>query len=218
VDSIYGHYIGFGIGPELPWDTRPIADILVRVPGPSGFLGSRYKVVPRNYKPGYLMCGNTPCTLEAQLQEIGCQQPSDACLERKRYGDGTDAEWMYAMPSERLASLNSPNSGDIIILANLKNQYHFDFGGGIPGDHGSLTYADAIVPVAFGFPGGTAVPNMLDPITSYLEGLSRAPFDTGTPGAGGAQATSKQPVYGADPQGRYVSPEAAAILRFFFKQ
>jgi len=170
VDQIYKNYIAAA---GTSWSNRPISDILVRVPGTAGFSDSSYMVVPRDYKlSGIFACGASgmdECRLGNQLQP-----PS--YLLGKGYGDPPDTRWQYALPTERLARLNSPNSGDIVVLANMSAQFHFDDDKGLPGNHGSLTYADAIVPVAFGYPGGDAVPDALKPIVDYLEGVNPIGF------------------------------------------
>ncbi|HKC12366.1 MAG TPA: alkaline phosphatase family protein [Vicinamibacteria bacterium] len=171
VDQIYQSYITFATS----WSNRPISDILVRVPGTAGFSDSSYMVVPRDYKlSGTFACGASgtdECRLANQLQPPGY-------LVGKGYGDPPEARWQYALPTERLARLNSPNSGDIVVLANMSAGFHFDSNKGIPGNHGSLAFADAVVPVAFGYPGGDALPDVLKPIVTYLEGLSPIGYST----------------------------------------
>jgi hypothetical protein len=172
VNSIYRNYIA-AAGPS--WADRPISDILVRVPGTAGFTDSSYMVVPRDYNPtGAFACGSSGtegCTLQNQLQPL-------SYLATRGYGDNPEAKWMYAFPAERVARLNSPNSGDIIVLANLTVGFHFDHDTGELGNHGSLAYADAVVPVAFGYPGGDALPDVLKPIVAYLEGVSHIGYQT----------------------------------------
>jgi hypothetical protein len=172
VDQIYENYIAAA---GTSWSNRPISDILVRVPGTAGFSDSSYMVVPRDYKlSGTFACGASgtdECRLANQLRP-----PS--YLLGKGYGDPPDARWQYALPTERLARLNSPNSGDIVVLANMSTGFHFDSDQGIPGNHGSLAFADAVVPVAFGYPGGDALPDVLKPIVTYLESLSPTGYST----------------------------------------
>lgn len=154
------------------WGARPIADILVRVPGPDGgFTGSRYKVVPRDYHHGTARdCGtdqNQACTLGAQLAEA-------STLEGLGIGadfDEATNDWRYAAPAERLADAISANSGDIILLAN--GRWNYQFGEPDRAQHGSLTFKDAQVPMAFGFPTATGDPkkdDMLAPILDFLKG------------------------------------------------
>ena len=121
---------------------------------------------------------------------------------------------MYALPALRAASLNSPNSGDIVVLANLASGFQFDEEDGLLGEHGSLTFADAVVPIAFASPGGASLPKMLDPIVNYLGSRPVAPF-AATPGRlpSGANGNSA-PLYDLD-AGLYAAPGAGAILTFF---
>jgi hypothetical protein len=196
VNNIFRNYISAA---GTSWADRPISDILVRVPAAGGFPGSTYKVVPRNYNPttGALACGTSgtdPCTLDNQLQPL-------SYLADKGYGANPEAKWMYALPAERVARLNSPNSGDIIVLANLAVGFHFDHDSGELGNHGSLAYADAVVPVAFGYPGGDALPDVLKPIVAYLEGVSTIGYTT----ASGETATWDS----------LTEAEATAIRKFF---
>jgi hypothetical protein len=155
-------------------------------------------VVPRDFKPtGVFACGasgSDACTLATQLQPL-------SYLEGKGYGDSPEPRWMYALPAERLARFNSPNGGDIIVLANMSTGFHFDSDSGIPGNHGSLTYADAVVPVAFGYPGGDALPDVLKPIVTYLESVSHIGYTT---------ASGETAIWDG-----LTEAEATAIRRFF---
>lgn len=96
VESIDRNYL---LAAGTGWAARPVADVLVRVPGPdlTKFEGSTYKVVPRSGTPERKAPTENTCG-ESQ----------------------TLAKWEYALPAERVASLASENSGDIILLANLE--------------------------------------------------------------------------------------------------
>ena len=153
VRSIYTNYSLL-----RPWSTRPVADILVRVPGPAGdFQGSVYKVVPRTLDLGQ--------PLEAQL--LGLDTLVGQGIGEDGSFEGSDSNWLYADPVARLENYISANTGDILVLANVRHGYQF--GGGYKGNHGSLTKADAQVPIAFGYPGSTG-PNdtTFKPLANYL--------------------------------------------------
>jgi len=155
VDSLYRTYIApFGDD----WQTRPVADILVRKPAIAGsFVGSKYWVVPRNYVPGQ--------GLENQLVDV-------STLQGLGYGPGAFNEgemWAYDDPARRVADFVSPNTGDIVLLANAAGG--FQFGAAYRGQHGSLTVADSRVPVAFAYPGATASDTLLDKLALFLGGL-----------------------------------------------
>jgi hypothetical protein len=64
-----------------------------------------------------------------------------------------------------------------------------------------LTYADAIVPVAFDYPHAQMIEGMLDPIAAYLKTLP--------PTSGGYAPNVFDPARGV---------EATSIRRFFFRQ
>jgi hypothetical protein len=60
-----------------------------------------------------------------------------------------DLDFSYVEAEKRVNDLfSSVNSGDIILLANVRHSYQF--GRPYSSQHGSLTRADGIVPVAFG--------------------------------------------------------------------
>jgi hypothetical protein len=153
VNSIYLHYMSPG------WAMRPVADLLVRVPGADGtYASSSYKVVPRNYVPypGMMLCGESRterCGLAEQLKPLDYLGGPDAPGMGTTFADD-DARWQYADASRRVADWNSANSGDLVLLGNMRNGFHFG-PEGLRGNHGSLTSADAKVPIAFGYPGWT---------------------------------------------------------------
>ena len=156
VDSLYATYIApFGDD----WQNRPVADILVRKPASAtaGFYGSEYWVVPRNYVPGQ--------GLESQLVEV-------STLQGLGYGPGAFNEgemWAYEDAARRVADFISPNTGDIVLLANGAGG--FQFGDAYSAQHGSLTVADSRVPVAFGYPGGAKSDTLLDKLALFLGAL-----------------------------------------------
>lgn len=82
-----------------------------------------------------------------------------------------DPAFDYADPARRVAEWASENSGDIIILANMKDRFFFDKGT-LHSNHGSLTYADAQTPLAFSYPGATSdIPDLdtvLGPVRAFL--------------------------------------------------
>ena len=71
-----------------------------------------------------------------------------------------------------VTSLASPsiNSGDIVLLANVVEQ--FQFGDvGYRAQHGTLTIKDSLVPVAFGYPGASGPQDTtLSPVRQFLAG------------------------------------------------
>jgi hypothetical protein len=169
VNAIFNSYIG-PAGALRSWPDRAIADILVRVPAnPDTFEGSEYKVVPRDYDPNRSDCGNGTerCGLAKQLAEL-------ETLRDKGIGEAPVSPWKYNDPERRIADLISANSGDVILLANAADGYQF--GPSFKGNHGSLTEADSIVPVAFGYPGGTGNLDEDDTLRPVIEFLSEQQF------------------------------------------
>jgi len=148
-------------------------DMLVRVPDPGAtlFSQSHYEVVPRDYKPDPTdhTCGPMfvdACTLKNQLKPL-------EYLEGKGLADDISVEngkWAYQQPVARIQALASENSGDIILFANMKEKYQFELG--YKGNHGSLTAADAKVPIAVSYPAGAKDVRdaMLEEVQQYLEG------------------------------------------------
>lgn len=173
VNRIFNSYIG-PAGALRPWPERPIADILVRVPrSQERFEGSVYKVVPRDYDPTRSNCGDgtEKCGLADQLADL-------ETLEGLGIGDNPSFPWTYSNPVGRINDMISANSGDIVLLANGRDGYQF----GVPyrGQHGGLTHADSIVPVAFGFPSATGnidEDNTLKSVIDFLEGFQPDPIE-----------------------------------------
>jgi hypothetical protein len=154
---------------DLPWESRPVSDILIRVPGGNdGFDGDHYMVLSRDYARNRSTCGadhKQRCTLADQLRD-----PDEMLGFDNGFDVGhTPPEWRYHKPAERLADWISPNTGDVVLLGNGPGGYQF--GTAYLGQHGSLTLADARVPLAFGFPaasGDDSDDTMLDAIKSAL--------------------------------------------------
>lgn len=115
-------------------------------------------VLKRDYDPSNL-------DLASQLEELTVHEGRGHGLSFA----GDDARWLYNHPTERLEVHISANSGDIILLANAR--YGYQFGAPNRGQHGSLTYADSLVPVAFAFPGAMTGDTTLEPIVSLLKSL-----------------------------------------------
>jgi hypothetical protein len=141
------------------WQNQPVADILVRVPAQAdSFDGSTYWAVRRDFNPAN--------PLADQLMPVGD-------LAALGIGDAPYGAWQYNDPADRVRDWTSPNTGDIILLANARHGYQF--GAPYRGQHGSLTYADSIVPVAFGFPGASgnsSEDTLLAPIRNFLGGFA----------------------------------------------
>ena len=167
VNRIFNSYVG-PADALRPWPARPIADILIRVPdpvSPESFERSVYKVLPRDYDPNRSNCGNGTerCGLAGQLAEL-------ETLSGLGIGESPAFPWTYNNPAARIRDLISANSGDIVLLANGLHGYQF--GEPYKGQHGGLTYADSIVPVAFGFPAGTGTAEEDDTLKPILDFLS----------------------------------------------
>jgi hypothetical protein len=168
VNSIFLSYV------DRPWPERPVADILVRVSSsPDSFEGSRYKLVPRNYDPDRSNCGDGTerCGLEEQLVEIDE-------LENLGIGENPPLRWTYNDPKRRIEEWISVNTGDIILLVNGRDGFHFS-ARGLNGQHGSLTFADSLVPVAFGYPGATSnasQDNTMATIRDFLDSFDVEPI------------------------------------------
>jgi hypothetical protein len=138
------------------WSRRPVAAILVREPGPNGFSDGVYKA----YLPELSKC-QVGCTIVDALFPLNDLPPMSSA-----------AEWQYWEAHRRLnLEFSSVNTGEIILLANLPAG--FQFGQGYNSQHGSLTRADAVVPVAFGYPGGAQMGDkdtVLEPIRQLFGG------------------------------------------------
>lgn len=197
VNSLYYTYMS-----GRAWSEKPIADILVRVPGnDGGFDGSRYKVVPRNYDKNRSDCGpqhTQHCSLQDQLLETSML---DGLGIGSEFDEAT-SDWLYASPEERLRDSISMNSGDIVLLAN--GRWEYQFGEPDKAQHGSLTLKDAQVPLAFAYPaavGDGTQNNLLAPLSDFLAGLP----------AGLVPACS-------GPLEQRRCNEEQALERFFFRQ
>jgi hypothetical protein len=102
-------------------------------------------------------------------------------LEYLEGSEPTAGNGAYADPARRIGEWISENSGDIIVLANMVKDdgfgYYFDEGSK-QSTHGSLTYGDAIVPLAFSYPGATSeddeVDTVLRDVGRYLRSLAPA--------------------------------------------
>jgi len=165
VNSIFRAYI---TPVKDDWTRRPVADILVRVPAPDApdrFERSHYMIVPREYDPDK-RCGAQLCGLAVQLQELN--DPNAPTF----VGSAPDAEgrWLFNNAKDRIENWISVNTGDIVLFANGRDGFQFS-SKGYNGEHGSLTFADSLVPVAFGFPGATGPANedtTLEPILQFF--------------------------------------------------
>ena len=140
----------------------------MRVAQPGGFQNSAYWAVRHDYDPDKLeaACGDgtTPkaCPLSARLMPL-----SD--LDALGMGPAPYDLWRYNDAASRVGAWASPNTGDIVLISN--SRYQFQFGAAYRGQHGDLSFADSLVPVAFGFPGASGDKNedtLLAPIRDYF--------------------------------------------------
>jgi hypothetical protein len=129
--------------------------------------------VRHDYDPDKASCGadqHQKCAFSTQLM------PSSA-LEGLGIGEPASNDvaygaWQYNGPEQRLSDWISPNTGDIILLSNAR--FKFQFGSPYSGQHGGLTFADSIVPVAFGFPGASgnsSEDTLLAPLQEFMSGF-----------------------------------------------
>jgi hypothetical protein len=162
---------------------RAINDVLVRMPGPigeqegqNGYNQSEYRVLSREYMPPTCgpnhdqtcnVCGTaktSPCVLENELL------PLDK-MEAEPFAPASNDAFKYANPAGRVADWISENSGDIILLPNMEQEYFFDKDA-LWSTHGSLFEADARVPLGFSYPGATSPlrteDNVLDGVREFL--------------------------------------------------
>jgi hypothetical protein len=161
------------------WDNRPVAAILVRA------TGNQYKA----FDPEATGCLQPGCTFDEMLIELGEMTGMGADLTSPE-----GKKWLYADAERRVnQEFKSVNTGDIILLANVR--HGFQFGAPYASQHGTLTFADALVPVAFGYPGGPSGPGTDDDLFAPLR-----TFFSDLPS-------------GAEPIGDML--EAKAIRRFF---
>ena len=82
----------------------------------------------------------------------------------------------YADPAARVEQWRSENTGDIVLLANMiEGQFYFD-SNVQTSDHGSLKFADAVIPLAFAYRRATDqdsnADTVLDPVIKYLQTLA----------------------------------------------
>jgi hypothetical protein len=157
------------------WDHRPVSDILVRRPGGTdGFKNDHYRVLARDYDRNKSTCGaggTQHCTLDDQLLDPKVMLGFGNGFEF----DATPPEWRYHDPADRLDDWISPNSGDVVLLGN--GVWGYQFGAPYSAQHGSLTLADARVPLVFGFPAATGDKSddtMLDAINDVLSNTGQA--------------------------------------------
>jgi hypothetical protein len=92
-------------------------------------------------------------------------------------GSGDLGDWAYPNIESRVNNdFISVNSGDIVLLANVREG--FQFGEPYSSQHGTLTLKHGVVPVACGFMGtkSQAQPgDLLDPIRTFLGTPSATP-------------------------------------------
>jgi hypothetical protein len=199
------------------WSRRPLAAILVRDPEGSSVLGAgRYKV----FDPIGAGCtDNRTCSLAQQLLPLETLKGMGP--EPFAVGD----IWAYRDPERRVnAEFSSANSGDIVLLANVRSYAHgaragkpgFQFQepyryaafrvGGYASQHGSLSEADARVPVAFGTIGAampTGDEDLIGPLRQFFASLPPLPeVQPGMPESPGIPAALEVP----------------AMLRFFLNR
>lgn len=164
--------------------SAPVRDLLVRVPSlVTSFANSPYRVLAHEYEPVsescvYLSDSGNPeceakcgpnkdqvCTLEGQFFDLDT-------MEQPPYSPDPKPAFAYADPERCVGEWNSENTGDIVMLADMEAQYYFDKEKQ-GSTHGSLTYADAIIPLAFSYPGATSADRkedtLLAPVRSFLE-------------------------------------------------
>ena len=137
----------------------PIADVMVRVPSsefPDDFDKSFYTMLRRDYHPARVDCGSGGlgtgdelCGLLPQLMTL-----EDYFTAHPGMGDGAEFPFTFNNPVNRIRDWISTNSGDIVVFGNARQGYQFA-NKPYKGQHGSLTYADSLVPIAFGYPGAT---------------------------------------------------------------
>ncbi len=197
VNGIYDWYMSGELTP-----LRPVSDILVRVPSeinPNSFQESRYMFVPRDYFSNKSDCGPSGterCGLARQLVELGDYFDMHAGI-----GEDPAFPWTFNHPVDRINNWISANTGDIVLLGNAREGYQFDKKGA-RGQHGSLTYADSLVPIAFGYPGSTGDADKDTTLKAIVEFLSELP----------TEETGDEE--DEDPAIQAIA-EAEAILRFF---
>jgi hypothetical protein len=170
---------------------RSVSDILVRMPdpgNPNAFGPARYRVLSQDYQPvecgvnGDQPCASNcgpnhtagACTLEAQLLDL------DKMIEPPFAS--ADPAFGYSDPANRVEKWRSENTGDIVLLANMEGGYYFD-SEEKASQHGSLTFGDSIVPLAFAYPGATSpdpkIDNVLKSVADYLREV--APLGSAAP-------------------------------------
>ncbi|MFQ5799882.1 MAG: alkaline phosphatase family protein, partial [Bacteroidota bacterium] len=168
VDNIFDWYMSGKFAP-----LRPVSDMLVRVPletDPDSFDQSFYMAVPRDYDPNRSDCGASGterCGLTGQLVTL-----EDYFSMHTGIGDDAVFPWTFNKPVERITDWISTNTGDIVLFANAQEGFQF-YHKGLRGQHGSLTLADSLVPVTFGYPGSTSgdtdKDNTLQAISQFFE-------------------------------------------------
>jgi len=116
------------------------------------------------------MCNGQRCGLLAQLVDVNTLPGIGTNFEGEDARGFENSRWRYNNAGARLDAWISVSTGDIVLLANVRNQ--FQFGNSYSAQHGSLTFADSLVPVAFGYPGATgdgSDDTLLNSIRSFFE-------------------------------------------------
>jgi hypothetical protein len=154
VRRLYSQYV---LPHRDTWALRPVAAILVRDPPRGTAFGSGQYMA---YAPELSDC-TSACTFVDHLVPLSKLQG----IGPEPYG-----EWAYADAETRVnGQFNSVNTGEIVLLAN--SRFGYQFGEPYRSQHGTLTSADALVPVAFGYPAASYpsdIQNILGPIVDLF--------------------------------------------------
>ena len=156
----------------------PIADVMVRVPSPEfpdDFEKSFYMMLRRDYHPARVDCGpgglgtgEELCGLVPQLMTL-----EDYFSANGGMGEDAQFPWTFNNPVHRIRDWISTNTGEIVVFANSREGFQFS-NKGYRGQHGSLTYADSLVPLAFGYPdatGDASQDTTLQPLRTFITQL-----------------------------------------------
>jgi hypothetical protein len=183
VQRLYKTYIEPYNTDEL-WDWRAVTHILVRMPNGGGFNNDTYMVYdPKLAGAGCEDMNATTCKSKRAKGSCRSQVVGMGPLPLSGTGaDGRHYDWTYLEAERRVnQEFISINTGDIILLANVRNGYQF--GEPYLSQHGTLTGVDGRVPVAFGYPAAVteaAPDDILAPLRSYL-GTANTPEPKETP-------------------------------------
>ena len=149
-------------------------------------------MVRRDYDPERADCGlggvgtgSELCGFDRQLMTL-----EEYFQEYAGIGPDPQFPWTFNKPVERIRDRISTNSGDIIVFANARDGFQF-YEKPLEAQHGSLTYADSLVPIVFAHPGATGDANVDDTLTPIKQFFQLLPKENVGDGGQAIQAIAE---------------------------